>query len=163
MDVGTGYGRRRPTWIASLTEVGAGTPMGELLRRYWHPVGLSSHATATPREVRVLGGCEHPNIIKLIGTGRADDGTHYYTMEHVPGADLDEVFSALVEMEEKEGPLTEDSLAEAVYRQRRFDALVTIFTDKAAHDRYQSHPRHLKFVELNTSRWKAVRAFDAWV
>ena len=42
-------------------------------------------------------------------------------------------------------------------------ALVTIFTDKAAHDRYQSHPRHLKFVELNTSRWKAVRAFDAWV
>jgi phenylpropionate dioxygenase-like ring-hydroxylating dioxygenase large terminal subunit len=29
--------------------------MGELMRRYWHPVGLSSQATATPREVRVLG------------------------------------------------------------------------------------------------------------
>lgn len=29
--------------------------MGELLRRYWHPVGLSSHATETPREVRILG------------------------------------------------------------------------------------------------------------
>ncbi len=29
--------------------------MGELLRRYWHPIGLVSHATGTPREVRVLG------------------------------------------------------------------------------------------------------------
>lgn len=29
--------------------------MGELLRRYWHPVGLSEHATDTPREVRILG------------------------------------------------------------------------------------------------------------
>ena len=55
MDVGTGYGRKAPTYFASLAEVAAGTPMGELLRRYWHPVGLSSHATATPREVRVLG------------------------------------------------------------------------------------------------------------
>ena len=50
MDVGTGYGRKAPTYIASLTDVGPGTPMGELLRRYWHPVGLSSHATSTPRE-----------------------------------------------------------------------------------------------------------------
>ena len=29
--------------------------MGELLRRYWHPVGLSSDAAATPRLVRALG------------------------------------------------------------------------------------------------------------
>ncbi len=29
--------------------------MGELLRRYWHPVGLSQDAGATPRRVRVLG------------------------------------------------------------------------------------------------------------
>ena len=38
-----------------LTEVGRGTPMGELLRRYWHPVGLAADATDTPRKVRVLG------------------------------------------------------------------------------------------------------------
>ena len=55
LDIGTGFGRKAPTYLAALTEVGPGTPMGNLLRRYWHPVGLASHATATPREVRVLG------------------------------------------------------------------------------------------------------------
>jgi hypothetical protein len=38
-----------------LTEVGAGTPMGELLRRYWHPVGVTGDASDTPRQVRCLG------------------------------------------------------------------------------------------------------------
>jgi nitrite reductase/ring-hydroxylating ferredoxin subunit len=38
-----------------LTDVGPGTPMGELLRRYWHPVGLTGDADATPRALRVLG------------------------------------------------------------------------------------------------------------
>lgn len=55
MDTGTAYGRPKPTFREDLTLVGAGTPMGELLRRYWHPVGLSSDADATPRRVRVLG------------------------------------------------------------------------------------------------------------
>ena len=40
----------------TLTEVGAGTPMGELLRRYWHPIGADRPMPAdTPRQVRVLG------------------------------------------------------------------------------------------------------------
>ena len=55
IDVGTGYGRKPPVHDASLTEVGPGTPMGELLRRYWHPVGLCSDASATPKAIRVLG------------------------------------------------------------------------------------------------------------
>lgn len=54
-DQGTAYGRPAPTYRKELTEVGAGTPMGELLRRYWHPIGLSADATDTPRQVRVLG------------------------------------------------------------------------------------------------------------
>ncbi len=54
-DTGTAYGRPKPEYRAELTLVGAGTPMGELLRRYWHPVGLASDAGATPRQVRVLG------------------------------------------------------------------------------------------------------------
>jgi phenylpropionate dioxygenase-like ring-hydroxylating dioxygenase large terminal subunit len=29
--------------------------MGELLRRYWHPVGHVGDATDIPRKVRVLG------------------------------------------------------------------------------------------------------------
>jgi len=55
IDTGTAYGRKAPTYRAELTEVGAGTPMGELLRRYWHPVGLAADASDTPRQVRVLG------------------------------------------------------------------------------------------------------------
>ena len=51
----TGYGRPRPSSMRELTDVGAGTPMGELLRRYWHPVGLVGDATDVPKAVRVLG------------------------------------------------------------------------------------------------------------
>lgn len=54
-DTGTAYGRPAPTHKKELTEVGAGTPMGELLRRYWHPIGLVGDACETPRKVRVLG------------------------------------------------------------------------------------------------------------
>ena len=39
-----------------LTRVGPGTPMGELLRRYWHPVAASAQMDAEPtRAVRLLG------------------------------------------------------------------------------------------------------------
>jgi 5,5'-dehydrodivanillate O-demethylase len=40
-----------------LTRVGPGTPCGELLRRYWHPVGYSSELSKAgeTRKVRVLG------------------------------------------------------------------------------------------------------------
>jgi phenylpropionate dioxygenase-like ring-hydroxylating dioxygenase large terminal subunit len=55
VDSGTAYGRPAPAFREDLALVGAGTPMGELLRRYWHPVGLASDAGATPRRVRVLG------------------------------------------------------------------------------------------------------------
>ena len=54
-DTGTAYGKPAPTSRKELTEVGPGTPMGELLRRYWHPIGLAADATDTPRQVRVLG------------------------------------------------------------------------------------------------------------
>jgi len=54
-DSGTAYGRAAPSYQKELAEVGAGTPMGELLRRYWHPIGLSSDASDTPRQLRVLG------------------------------------------------------------------------------------------------------------
>ena len=39
-DLGTAYAMRPSATRTELTEVGRGTPMGELLRRYWHPVGL---------------------------------------------------------------------------------------------------------------------------
>ncbi|SEC25117.1 Rieske [2Fe-2S] domain-containing protein [Rhizobiales bacterium GAS188] len=52
---GTAYGLKPPSHKAELTEVSRGTPMGELLRRYWHPVGLTGDAGDMPRKVRALG------------------------------------------------------------------------------------------------------------
>lgn len=47
---------------------------------------------------------------------------------------------------------------------RDFDvALHIIFKDKAAHDRYQEHPRHLQFIKENQDNWKKVRVFDSYV
>ena len=37
------------------TQVARGTPMGELLRRYWHPVGCTETVTKKPQRVKVLG------------------------------------------------------------------------------------------------------------
>ena len=67
VDTGTAYGRPQPTSKLELAQVGPGTPMGELLRRYWHPVGLVSDATSVPRKVRVLG---EDLILFRDGTGR---------------------------------------------------------------------------------------------
>jgi len=68
MDTGTAYGRPAPSYRRELTEVGPGTPMGELLRRYWHPVGLASDAGPVPKKVRVLG---EDLILFRDGAGRA--------------------------------------------------------------------------------------------
>ncbi|MBY8822355.1 aromatic ring-hydroxylating dioxygenase subunit alpha [Sphingomonas colocasiae] len=53
---------------SELTLVARGTPMGELLRRYWHPVGLAEDAAARPKLIRVLG---EDLILFRDGTGRA--------------------------------------------------------------------------------------------
>jgi nitrite reductase/ring-hydroxylating ferredoxin subunit len=55
MDEGTAYGRPQPTYDATLVEVGAGTPGGEMLRRYWHPVAVAADVGTRPMRVRVLG------------------------------------------------------------------------------------------------------------
>jgi len=67
-DIGSAYSRKQPSYNAKLTEVGRGTPMGELLRRYGHPVGLAADAGATPRPVKVLG---EELILFRDGQGRA--------------------------------------------------------------------------------------------
>ena len=54
-DDGRAYGRSAGTWDPELVEVGPGTPAGELLRRYWHPIARSDEVTARPQEIRVLG------------------------------------------------------------------------------------------------------------
>jgi phenylpropionate dioxygenase-like ring-hydroxylating dioxygenase large terminal subunit len=53
----SGYGRiaRLPPENAELTHVGFGTPMGEVLRRYWQPVCLSTDIDELPKAARILG------------------------------------------------------------------------------------------------------------
>lgn len=47
---------------------------------------------------------------------------------------------------------------------RDFDvALHIVFKDKAAHDAYQKHERHVQFIEANKANWKKVRVFDSYV
>src|SRR5438876_2498218 len=46
------------------------------------------------REMRLCAGLSHPNIVKLIDSGEADDGMLYAVFEHVPGTTLREVLAA---------------------------------------------------------------------
>jgi nitrite reductase/ring-hydroxylating ferredoxin subunit len=56
IDTGTAYGMKPATYKSNLVEVGRGTPMGELMRRYWQPCFTSEHLTSDkPRRVRLLG------------------------------------------------------------------------------------------------------------
>ncbi len=43
-DDGRAHGLADPGFDTDLHQVGAGTPTGELLRRYWHPVARSKAA-----------------------------------------------------------------------------------------------------------------------
>jgi phenylpropionate dioxygenase-like ring-hydroxylating dioxygenase large terminal subunit len=67
MDQGTAYELPPPAHDRDLTEVGRRTPMGEYLRRFWHPVGLTADAGGVPRAVRVLG---EDLILFRDGTGK---------------------------------------------------------------------------------------------
>jgi hypothetical protein len=40
-------------------------------------------------------------------------------------------------------------------------ALHLVFIDKAAHDKYQDHKEHLKFIEENKANWAKVRVYDS--
>ena len=42
-------------------------------------------------------------------------------------------------------------------------ALHLVFKDKAAHDVYQDHPRHLEFIKHGKDLWAKVRVFDSYI
>jgi phenylpropionate dioxygenase-like ring-hydroxylating dioxygenase large terminal subunit len=52
---GRAYGRSAAHFNKRLVEVGPGTPCGELMRRYWHPIAASELLRDLPLRVRVLG------------------------------------------------------------------------------------------------------------
>lgn len=68
MTTSTAYDLPVGRYDPALTLVSKGSPMGELLRRYWHPIALVSDASETPKPIRVLG---EDLILFRDGTGRA--------------------------------------------------------------------------------------------
>ncbi|EEF23747.1 conserved hypothetical protein, partial [Ricinus communis] len=48
------YTNRIPAHDVELTETGPGTPTGEYMRRFWHPVCMSMELTDTPRFLKIL-------------------------------------------------------------------------------------------------------------
>lgn len=71
------YGLEIPKEDAELTHVGPGTPGGELLRRYWHPVCLSAQLTDLPKRVRLLG-----EDLVAFRDGRGRAGLFFYLCSH---------------------------------------------------------------------------------
>jgi hypothetical protein len=52
----SGYNKTMiPTYDPELAETDPGTPMGEYMRRFWHPVCLAEELTDVPRPIRILG------------------------------------------------------------------------------------------------------------
>ena len=51
-----------------LTQVGPGTPMGELMRRYWHPIATSKELEKE-RMGAIAGGMGIPGMPGLPGFG----------------------------------------------------------------------------------------------
>ena len=41
--------------------------------------------------------------------------------------------------------------------------LHVVFENRAAHDAYQAHPRHIQFIDANKPNWASVRVFDDYV
>ena len=65
------YGRKIPAPDHELTSVEGGSPMGELLRRYWQPVCTSEELGDLPRKVKIL--CEEVVVFRdgKVGLGSA--------------------------------------------------------------------------------------------
>jgi nitrite reductase/ring-hydroxylating ferredoxin subunit len=63
------YHREVPEHDRELTEVGPGTPCGEYLRRFWHPVGMTAELKDLPKRIRIMG-----EDLVLFRDGRAKIG-----------------------------------------------------------------------------------------
>ena len=42
-------------------------------------------------------------------------------------------------------------------------SLHVVFDSREAHDKYQTHERHLQYIEENKGNWTKVRVFDSYV
>jgi tetratricopeptide (TPR) repeat protein/serine/threonine protein kinase len=74
------------------------TSLGRLVALKTLPADLGGDEVALARlrrEIRALGRCDHPHIVKILTSGVLPDAQPYYTMEYVPGCDLERVWQEL--------------------------------------------------------------------
>ena len=71
------YGFQIPREDPQITHIGPGTPAGELLRRYWHPVCLSADLKDLPKRVRILG-----EDLVAFRDGRGQPGLLFFRCSH---------------------------------------------------------------------------------
>jgi tetratricopeptide (TPR) repeat protein/serine/threonine protein kinase len=91
--------------------------LGRLVALKTLPADLAGEAVALARfrrEIRALARCEHPNIVKVLSSGSLPDGQLYYTMEYVPGCDLEQVWRELSGTTASTANLSSSSWAQAV-------------------------------------------------
>lgn len=74
--------------------------------------------------------------------------------DHLKGHDGEAFFAA--------GTLVDD-LSREVNDRDFHVSLHVVFADRAAHDVYQTHARHIAFIEGNKANWSQVRVFDSYV
>ncbi len=92
--------------------------LGRLVALKTLPADLAGDEVALARfrrEIRSLARCEHPNIVKVLASGTLPDGQPYYTMEYVPGCNLESVWRELSGSRQGEAStLGSNTLAQAV-------------------------------------------------
>ena len=94
--------------------------LGRLVALKTLPAFLARNEVALARfqrEIRILGQCEHPNIVKILAHGTTEDHEPYYVMEYVPGCDFSALCDAVRQAAgEPVSAMTSSSFSEAVYR-----------------------------------------------
>jgi hypothetical protein len=137
----------------------------------------------TTRKMLILGGLltaaaaamATPLFSRAAVTGAAADGPQlahmvYFKLKDSSGASRAKVVAACkLYLAGHEGTVSfaTGTLAGDLTREvndRDFDvSLHMVFASKAAHDKYQEHPRHLKFIAENRDNWEKVRVFDSYL
>lgn len=74
--------------------------------------------------------------------------------EHLSGHDGTVHFSAAIRAADMQREVNDSEFGVALH---------LVFESKAAHDAYQTDPRHQAFIEQNKSNWAQVRVFDSYL
>ena len=72
--------------------------LGRLVALKMLPADLAGDELAVARfkrEIRHLARCDDPHIVKVLASGTLPDGRVYFTMEYVPGSDLEMIWKEL--------------------------------------------------------------------